>query len=592
MRSFRAARRGMTFPNIVTGVLVTCALVVTGAVVRQTFRTASLPPPSSEPRAVDGWQGLAESGLRIGSEDAAVVVVEFADFQCPFCATEADNLRRVLSLYSDDLAVVFRHFPLQHIHPHAYMAAVAAECANAQDRFGVFHDLLFSRQDQIGKSDWAAFAALVDADTVAFNNCMTEAWPRKRVDEDIQTAERLGLAGTPSVIVNGLLLPGTPSVDVLREHIDRALQQSRSAPRRQQDEIADDVEQAPDARPSRSWAKGPWLSLDMNATLTARGYDFESVALDSKGRVHLVDQSARQIVVFTPDLQVSHTAPLAPIDQGIRIDVLEGDSIVALDWRTGLASVRSTRTGEAASQFLASGMGTNYPYAIWALGRGAGFLAAYTSTYTPDNAFLRNRQNFLRFLDRNGEVVRDSVLLFPATEKLVVETEREVSVGPHPFGVTSYVHVLAGAKVVHASSDQFAINLVDVENDVTTSFSYSTDTAWVSDADLTAAAARESQGRAAALLAEGRRARQVLAGLTVDHQRKMIWVGVWSLLDSDREWAAFDTSGVHLASVALPDDFVLHGVWQDRLVGVDYSKGEHAPVLQSFRVPRWLDAKN
>lgn len=108
----------------------------------------------------------------------------------------------------------------------------------------------------------------------------------------------------------------------------------------------------------------------------------------------------------------------------------------------------------------------------------------------------------------------------------------------------------------------------------------------MSDAELTAAAARESEERAAALLAEGRRARQVLAGLAVDNLRSTIWVGVWAPPGSDREWAAFDTSGTHLASVALPATFVLHGVVNGRLVGIDYSEGKRAPALQSFRVLR------
>lgn len=576
--------------NIVSGVLVACALAVTVAVVRQAFWTPAPPPPASpEPRAVEEWHDLAGSGSRMGPEDAAVVIVEFADFQCPFCATEADNLRRVLSRYPEDLAVVFRHFPLQHIHPHAYTAAVAAECAGAQDRFGPFHDLLFDRQDQIGKADWSAFAAMVDTDTAAFHKCMNEAWPKERVDEDLRTAKRLGLTGTPSVIVDGLLLPGTPSADVLREHIDRALQQNLSTRRRQPGGNGEHIERIPDAGPSRPWRTGPWLSLDPNNTRTATGYnldDFRHVTLDAEGRAHVVDRSNKKVVVFDLDLQFSHAVALLPVDQNIRIDVLGRDSIATLDRRTGLASVRSARTGEVASQFIVSGAGTYYPYAIWAFGRGAGFLTAYTSSYTPDNAFQKDRQNFIRLLDRNGEVVRDSVFLFRATEKLVANTERGISVGPHPFGATSYVRVLAGATVVHASSDQFALNLFDVEKEAATSFSYPLEPAWVSDAELKAAAAQKSPGNAAALLAEGRRARQALVGLAVDNLRETIWVGVWSPPGTNREWAAFDTSGTHLASVALPADFVLHGVWQDRLVGIDYSAGEHAPVLQSFRVLR------
>ncbi len=349
------------------------------------------------------------------------------------------------------------------------------------------------------------------------------------------------------------------------------------------------VQRTSAAGESRSWATGPWLELDSKNTRTATGYgldDFDNVALDLKGRAHVVDRSSKKVVVFDPDLQFIHAVALSPADQEIGIDMLGTDSIAVLDWRTGLASVRSTRTGEVASHFLVSGAGTYYPYAIWAFGQGAGFLTAYTSSYTPDNALQKNRQNFIRLFDRGGGVARDSVFLFPATEKLVAGAGLGVSVGPHPFGATSYVRVLAGTTVVQASSDRFAVSLVDVEEDAATSFSYPTDPAWVSDAELTAAAARESEERAAALLAEGRRARQVLAGLAVDNLRSTIWVGVWAPPGSDREWAAFDTSGTHLASVALPAAFVLHGVVNGRLVGIDYSEGKRAPALQSFRVLR------
>lgn len=345
---------------------------------------------------------------------------------------------------------------------------------------------------------------------------------------------------------------------------------------------------APPLDRARSWAAGPWLKLDPRGTRTATGYglgDFDGIALDSQGRVHVVDQSSKELVVFDSELRFSRAVPPAPIDRSVRIDVLARDSIVALDWRTGLASVRSTMTGQASSQFIVSGAGTYYPYAIWALGRGTGFLAAYTSSYTPDNALRKDRRNFVRLLDRDGGVVRDSILLFPSSEKLVVETERGLSVGPHPFGVVSYVRVLAGTTIVQAASDEFAVNLVDPEGDAVTSFSYPADSIWVSDAELAAVAANESEGRAAALLAKERHARPMLVGLAVDNARRTIWVGVWSPASS-QEWAAFDTTGAHLASVALPASFNLHGVWRDRLVGIDFSQGKHAPVLQSYQLLR------
>lgn len=86
--------------NTVTGVLVACALVITLAVVRKEFLTPLPSTATDEPRALEGWEDLTDAGLRLGPDNATVVVIEFADFQCPFCAIEATNLRRVLSRYS------------------------------------------------------------------------------------------------------------------------------------------------------------------------------------------------------------------------------------------------------------------------------------------------------------------------------------------------------------------------------------------------------------------------------------------------------------------------------------------------------------
>ena len=114
------------------------------------------------------------------------------------------------------------------------------------------------------------------------------------------------------------------------------------------------VQRTSAAGESRSWATGPWLELDSKNTRTATGYgldDFDNVALDLKGRAHVVDRSSKKVVVFDPDLQFIHAVALSPADQEIGIDMLGTDSIAVLDWRTGLASVRSTRTGEVASHF-------------------------------------------------------------------------------------------------------------------------------------------------------------------------------------------------------------------------------------------------
>jgi protein-disulfide isomerase len=194
----------------ITGLMVLCAVLVTGmAVRRQFFSTPSAaaagPPP---PREIRDWKRLAEAGQLLGAADARVTIVEFSDFQCPFCATLSRTIRSMQQRDPSVFRVVYRHYPLAQ-HTHAAAAGVAAECAAQQRRFGEYHDVLFANQDSIGTRPWTRFAANAGvADTVAFKRCMAAPAAKARVDEDARAAARLRLPGTPSLIVNGRLYSG------------------------------------------------------------------------------------------------------------------------------------------------------------------------------------------------------------------------------------------------------------------------------------------------------------------------------------------------------------------------------------------------
>lgn len=165
------------------------------------------------PRVIADWRRLSAAGQPLGPRDAPVVIVEFADFQCPFCATAARNLRELRSRVGDQVAVIYRHCPLTSIHPFAWDAAVAVECAGEQGRFEAFHDALFTGQEDIGLKDWGILAEETEIlSSAQFADCLGQEWATERVREDARVAARLGLTGTPSVIVNDLLLPGTPSL--------------------------------------------------------------------------------------------------------------------------------------------------------------------------------------------------------------------------------------------------------------------------------------------------------------------------------------------------------------------------------------------
>lgn len=214
--------------TVLTAVLVLCALVVTALVVRREFFA---PEPAAaarpEPREIEDWRRLAETGIVVGDPAAPVRIVEFSDFQCPFCARVAPDLRALVEERPGEVALVFRHLPLEAIHPHAFDAAVASTCAAEQGRFEPMHDLLFERQAEIGTVAWGDFAAeagVPDAD--AFAACLESEPVRERVRADASEAERLRIGGTPTLIVNGLAFEGALPRAELEAQVDAALERA------------------------------------------------------------------------------------------------------------------------------------------------------------------------------------------------------------------------------------------------------------------------------------------------------------------------------------------------------------------------------
>lgn len=213
--------------NLLTGVLVVCALVITAVVVRREF--FGLPAPVAaalaEPRETGRWDELAASdGHWEGPADAPVRIVEFSDFQCRFCARVQPTLEAVREKYGDRVAVAYRHFPLDAIHPHARAAGLAVECAGEQGRFKAYHDALFARQDSIGTTGWDAFAREAGVpDAAAFEACMAEGRWNDRVARHAALGESVGVDVTPTLIVNGRVLSGAVPQAELERWIDRAL---------------------------------------------------------------------------------------------------------------------------------------------------------------------------------------------------------------------------------------------------------------------------------------------------------------------------------------------------------------------------------
>lgn len=205
-------------PPILNIMSVACAVVVTSLLVRKEVFSATEPAvrrvtvrDSGSSHAVEGWDKLRAIGHRIGPDSAGVHIVEFADFECPYCGKFANQTWRGLrAKFGDRIQLIFRHWPLSY-HRFAYPTARAAECAAAQGRFEAFHDSIYSEQDSLGLVAFDAFAKKAGvADISAFVECFKKGGKVPAIEADIAAAVAVGATGTPAVIVDGQLLGFMP----------------------------------------------------------------------------------------------------------------------------------------------------------------------------------------------------------------------------------------------------------------------------------------------------------------------------------------------------------------------------------------------
>lgn len=158
-----------------------------------------------------------------GPADAPVTLIEFSDYQCPYCIRSESVLKDVLAKYPKDVRLVVRHFPLDQIHPFARPAAEAAMCADEQGRFWDFHDALFALGGDIDEASLPAIAQKLALDSKAFETCVAERRFQAFVEADAQAGEGAGVTGTPAFFVNGIPLKGARDVAEFSRVIDTEL---------------------------------------------------------------------------------------------------------------------------------------------------------------------------------------------------------------------------------------------------------------------------------------------------------------------------------------------------------------------------------
>jgi protein-disulfide isomerase len=162
-----------------------------------------------------------------GTDKAAVTIVKFEDFQCPFCKTVQPTFNELLKKYDGKVRVVHKDLPLEEIHPLARQAAEAARCAGEQGKFWEYHDQLYSQSPKLSAEDLKAAAQAINLNTASFEQCVAGGKYRAAVQKDLNDGAQLGITGTPTFFINGREMSGALPLDSFASVIDEELGEAK-----------------------------------------------------------------------------------------------------------------------------------------------------------------------------------------------------------------------------------------------------------------------------------------------------------------------------------------------------------------------------
>ena len=157
-----------------------------------------------------------------GNPEAKIAVVEFSDFQCPYCGSSVQTLNQIAQAYGDKVRIVFKHLPLP-IHSKAPAAHAAAEAAHRQGKFWPMHDKIFANQRELSPEKYREYARELGLDVNQFDRDVADASVKQRVDADADEARKLGVNGTPAFFVNGRYLRGAVPFEQIKALLDEDL---------------------------------------------------------------------------------------------------------------------------------------------------------------------------------------------------------------------------------------------------------------------------------------------------------------------------------------------------------------------------------
>jgi len=174
-------------------------------------------------------QVTAEDHVR-GPADAPVTILEYGDYECPYCRAAFRDVRELVDEHPDDIRFVFRNFPIPQLHPHAEQAAEAAEAAAAQGRFWEMHDLLLQPYSRLDAESLVTYAEVIGLDLARFRREVTARAHAAKIRADIAEGVRNGVNATPKFYVNGRRVDGKVPLEHLFELVEEAVSAARATP--------------------------------------------------------------------------------------------------------------------------------------------------------------------------------------------------------------------------------------------------------------------------------------------------------------------------------------------------------------------------
>lgn len=181
-------------------------------------------PADSQAQEVKRYPVEVDDDPVLGAADAPITIIEFSDYQCPFCKRWFDQVYfQLLETYGDQIRLVFRDLPLTNIHPEAQPAAEAANCAHEQGAFWDYHDRLFGAEEGLSSQAYLSYASQAGLDMARFEQCVAERRYQAEVEADLAYAVNLGVNSTPTFFINGIPIIGAQGFEVFQYVIDKEL---------------------------------------------------------------------------------------------------------------------------------------------------------------------------------------------------------------------------------------------------------------------------------------------------------------------------------------------------------------------------------